>query len=127
MKTYIRILKYVKPYWKHLTASVFCTILYAVLNGVSIYLTIPLLDTLFQQQNKNVVQQNHSNLTTSILPDWIINIGNEISQEFSEIILSGDKIDALVRICTLVFFAFLLKIFLGICRRIFLLTLSREP
>lgn len=47
MKTYLRLLSYIKPYWKHLSASIIFTILFALLNGASVYLTIPLLDTLF--------------------------------------------------------------------------------
>ena len=126
MKTYLRILGYVKPYWKHLVVSVFCTILYALLNGVSVYLTIPLLDTLFQQQSKKaVVQQTTTNPVASVLPDWAVNIGKEISQKFNEIILSGDKIDALIKICVLVFFAFLLKNIFGYLQAYFLATVEQ--
>ena len=58
MKTYFRILNFVKPYWKHLSLSVIFTILFALLNGLSVYLTIPLLDTLFQESiRKGTVEQ----------------------------------------------------------------------
>ncbi len=121
MKTYLRILKYAVPYWKHLTVSIFCTVLYAVFNGVSVYLTIPLLDTLFQQQTrKEVVQQTVSNPAAGFLPDWVTKTGNDISQKFHEIILSGDKIDALVRICALVLIAFILKNIFGYLQAYFL-------
>jgi subfamily B ATP-binding cassette protein MsbA len=125
VKTYLRILSYVKPYWKHLVVSIFCTILYAILNGVSVYLTIPLLDTLFQQSKKVVVQNASSNPASSILPDWATKLGNEISQKFNEIILSGDKIDALIKICILVFFAFLLKNIFGYLQAYFLATVEQ--
>ena len=74
MKTYYRILAYVKPYWSHLTASIICTILFALLNGASIYLTIPLLDTLFQASNPvSVEQSNPSSIekATGILPNGL--------------------------------------------------------
>ncbi len=126
MKTYFRILNYVRPYWKHLIVSIFCTILYAILNGVSVYLTIPLLDTLFQQQSKKVAVQNlTTNPATSVLPDWVVNIGREVSQKFNELILSGDKIDALIKICILVFFAFLLKNIFGYLQAFFLATVEQ--
>jgi ATP-binding cassette, subfamily B, bacterial MsbA len=125
VKTYLRILSYVKPYWKHLVVSIFCTILYAILNGVSVYLTIPLLDTLFQQSKRVVVQNASSNPASSILPDWATKLGNEISQKFNEIILSGDKIDALIKICILVFFAFLLKNIFGYLQAYFLATVEQ--
>jgi subfamily B ATP-binding cassette protein MsbA len=125
VKTYLRILSYVKPYWKHLVVSIFCTILYAILNGVSVYLTIPLLDTLFQQSPKAVVQNTTTNPASSILPEWAIKLGNEISNKFNEIILSGDKIDALIKICILVFIAFLLKNIFGYMQAYFLATVEQ--
>lgn len=119
MKTYLRILNYVKPYWKYLGISVICTIMFALLNGVSVYLTIPLLDTLFQQ-NQKTVNVTTTSPVTSILPGWVIKIGNDISREFNNLILSGDKIDALIKICFLVFFAFLLKNIFGYLQAYFL-------
>jgi len=70
MKTYIRILAYVKPYWKHLLLSIICTVLFAFLNGISIYLTIPLLDTLFNESAKHevVTQPSAVDKTMAILP-----------------------------------------------------------
>ncbi len=121
MKTYIRILKYALPYWKHLAVSVFCTVLYAAFNGISVYLTIPLLDTLFQQNAKNeVIQQTASNPASGFLPDWITKIGSDISQKFHEIVLSGGKADALLKICALVLIAFLLKNIFGYLQAYFL-------
>ncbi|MGA7839073.1 MAG: ABC transporter ATP-binding protein, partial [Ignavibacteriaceae bacterium] len=120
MKTYLRILNYVKPYWKYLGISVVCTIMFALLNGISVYLTIPLLDTLFQQNQKTATVATTTNPAASILPDWVLKIGNDISQEFNKLILSGDKIDALIKICFVVFFAFFLKNIFGYLQAYFL-------
>ena len=120
MKTYLRILNYVKPYWKYLGISVVCTIMFALLNGISVYLTIPLLDTLFQQNQKAATVATTTNPAASILPDWVLKIGNDISQEFNKLILSGDKIDALIKICFVVFFAFFLKNIFGYLQAYFL-------
>jgi len=120
VKTYLRILNYVKPYWKYLGISVVCTIMFALLNGISVYLTIPLLDTLFQQNQKAATVATTTNPAASILPDWVLKIGNDISQEFNKLILSGDKIDALIKICFVVFFAFFLKNIFGYLQAYFL-------
>ena len=56
MNTYRRILEFVYPYWKHIIVSVVCTLLYSILHGASVYLSIPLLDTLFQQ-SENVTEK----------------------------------------------------------------------
>ncbi len=111
MKTYFRILKFVKPYWRHLTLSLIFTVLFALLNGVSVYLTIPLLDTLFQESIKKEAVEQTSTVekASSILPDWIVNIGDDISKTFNAFVFSGNKTEALMKICFIVLFAFFFK------------------
>ncbi|MBZ0200921.1 MAG: ABC transporter ATP-binding protein/permease [Ignavibacteriaceae bacterium] len=123
MKTYFRILQYVRPYWKHLALSVVCTILFAVLNGASVYLTIPLLDTLFQESPK--IGQVEKPATTidaakGIMPDWIKDIEQDISKTFNDYVFSGNKLEALMKICVLVLFAFFAKNIFGYMQAYFL-------
>ena len=110
MKIFLRILSYAKPYWKHLTAAIASVFLYALLNGASIYLTIPLLDTLFEQSDKTTeveptVTQNSSN----ILPDWVSQSLDDISHSFETYILSGDVSEVLFKISLLIVLAFIGK------------------
>lgn len=111
MKTYFRILQYVKPYWKHLLLSIIFTIFFALLNGISVYLTIPLLDTLFQESSRKqtVEQVSPIEKASGILPDWISKLGSDITNSFNEFVLSGSKSEALLKICFLVLIAFFLK------------------
>lgn len=110
MKTYLRIIKYVKPYWKHIIAAFVFSFLFALLNGLSVYLTIPLLDTLFQESaSKQAISQTPAEHSTSILPDWIKGIEEDVVNSFNNFILSGDKSDVLIKICLLILIAFFLK------------------
>jgi subfamily B ATP-binding cassette protein MsbA len=86
-----------------------------MLNGVSVYLTIPLLDTLFQESasKQTTVQKSNIENTSSILPDWINNLKEEIVQSFNNFVLSGDKPEVLIKICFLILAAFLLKNIFG--------------
>lgn len=121
MKTYFRILGYVKPYWRHVALSIICTMFYAGLNGLSIYLTIPLLDTLFQESaRKEVVQQPVLMDKISFLPQWVIKVKVDISKEFKDVIMSGSKEDALLKICFLVLIAFIFKNISGYLQAYFL-------
>ncbi len=109
MNTYLRILQYVKPYWRQIIITFIFTVLYAVLSGVSVYLTIPLLDTLFQESaTKHPVVQETAP-TASIVPDWIQNIKEDVVNSFNNFVLSGDKIDILLKICFLIIVSFFLK------------------
>jgi subfamily B ATP-binding cassette protein MsbA len=86
-----------------------------MLNGVSVYLTIPLLDTLFQESasKQTTVQKSDIENTSSILPDWINNLKEDIVQSFNNFVLSGDKPEVLIKICFLILAAFLLKNIFG--------------
>ena len=121
MKTYLRILKFVKPYWKHLASSVACTILYALLNGASVYLTIPLLDTLFQESgSQQVVQQEITGDNTTFLPDWLVHTAESIVDSFKEFVFSGSQTEILFKICLLILIAFLGKNIFGYFQAYFL-------
>ncbi len=109
MEYFIRILAFVKPFWKHLSAAVVSIIFFTAMNGLSIYLTIPLLDTLFNQNNSEVVQKVTSSSSTSILPDWIVNSIDAIKQSFQESILSGSIDEVLFKISLLILISFILK------------------
>jgi ATP-binding cassette, subfamily B, bacterial MsbA len=121
VKTYLRILKFVKPYWKHLLISVVCTMLFAVFNGVSVYLTIPLLDTLFQESaNKPASAETTIERAESVLPEWITDVKDGLSDSFNSFVFSGTKTDALLKIVILVLTAFFFKNIFGYLQAYFL-------
>ena len=115
MNTYKRILNYVLPYWKRLVLIFILSVLYAVLNGLSIYLIIPLLDTLFQEgkaiEQSSTTQQIDK--TSSLLPDFINNAKDSVSDWFTSFVYTGDKIDILMKICFVILIVFFLKNLFG--------------
>lgn len=114
MKTYLRILSYVKPYWKHILLTFVFSFLFALLNGLSVYLTIPLLDTLFQESaGKQTVSEVPSEKTPGVLPDWITAIEEDVITSFNDYILSGKESDVLIKICLLILIAFFFKNIFG--------------
>ncbi len=130
MKTYFRILRFVKPYWKHLLVSVFCTLLFAVLNGASVYLTIPLLDTLFQESESGEKIESTEKIASNndpanIFPDWLTSTVNDINTTFKNLILSGDTTEVLMKICLLILFAFLGKNLFGYLQAYFLASVEQ--
>ena len=141
MNIYLRILNYVRPYWKHLTLSMICTILYALLSGASVYLTIPLLDTLFQESTVTqtdstgtvavmpslnaVQQQNHESGTGTVKQDdsifgWVSETIDGVVNSIKSFILSGDSTEILIKICMMILIAFLGKNMFGYMQAYFL-------
>ena len=98
------------------------TILFAILNGLSVYLTIPLLDTLFQESSSKQETKQTSQIekASNILPDWIVNIKEDTVQAFNDFVLVGDKPEILIKICLLILTAFILKNIFGYIQSYFM-------
>lgn len=118
MKTYFRILRYAKFYWKFLTLSVFFTILYALLNGASVYLMIPLLDTLFLGDSANTA---NAAVASNEITGWFNTLKYTIDQAFRSFVFAGTKIESLIRICLLILGTFILKNVAGYMQAYFLI------
>lgn len=106
MEIFLRILAYIKPFWKHLVLSIISVFLFALMNGVSIYLTIPLLGTLFQEET---IKEAPTSSTSSLMPEWVNNTIDDITQSFQTYILSGEVVDVLFKISIMIIIAFVLK------------------
>lgn len=120
MKVYFRILSFVKPYKKYVASSIIFSVLYAFANGASIYLLIPLLDTLFLGGGTQTEKTVSSSGTSSFLPEWVGGIQQAVSDAFQSFIFSGTKVDALSKIVFLVLIAFFLKNLFGYLQAYFL-------
>lgn len=109
LETYKRIIKFVFPFWKHLLIAMICTFFYSILNGATVYLSIPLLDTLFKQNEPNsteIIEESKPINKESIIPDWVTGTLDNISNSFHGFIFSGDTSDILLKICILILIAF---------------------
>ena len=115
MKTYRRIIDYVLPYWKRLIIIFFLSVFYAVMNGLSIYLVIPLLDTLFQEGGAKQTTETSQQIekASSWLPGFINDFKDSVSDWFTNFVYQGDKIDILLKICFVILIVFFLKNLFG--------------
>ncbi len=115
MHVYKRILKFILPFWKHLVATIIFTFLFSAMSGITVYLTIPLLNTLFLQNE--VESQNTISLPTndsdSFIPSWFIELQHSISNSFESYVYSGTTHEVLLKISILIIIAFFLKSIFG--------------
>ncbi len=112
MSIYWRVVRYLKPYSRRLILSILCSIVFSVFSGVSIYLTIPLLETLFHT-GAAVPVTPVSSTASSILPDWLIQMKEGITSTFQQWVFSADPARSLLNICIIIVVAFLLKNLFG--------------
>ncbi|MEN3038679.1 MAG: ABC transporter ATP-binding protein [Candidatus Kryptonium sp.] len=113
---FLRVLGYVRPYWKHLLLSIFFTILFSIFSGVSIYLAIPLLETLFSQDYMSALGKIGASSETGFF--------SEMKKEFFgflfRYVFSGTHSEALLKICLVIVIAFLLKNVFGYLQAYFM-------
>jgi len=101
MKTYLRLLEYIKKYRVKIAASIFMSIFYSLFSALSIYLTIPLLKTLFLDPNSSV-ENTAGN-------EQVFDLYRSIQRTLEMYIFSSGKESALYKICVLILLAFFLK------------------
>ena len=111
MSIYRRVLKYMRPYRKRLMLSVLCSIIYSIFSGVSIYLIIPLLETLFSGASS--APATLSPATPSLTPGWLVELKMRVSDVLHSLIFSGSVHSSLLRICAVITIAFFIKNLFG--------------
>lgn len=118
-KVYFRILKYLRSYWKYLIGVFITTIFFTIFSGLSIYLTIPLLETLFQtelraEQNIPPTAELSERLEIEAKSGgFLSSFKRELSDNLYSFINTPSKRESLFRICILIVLAFFLKGFFG--------------
>ncbi len=108
MKIFFRILSYVKPYWRTLTFSISCTVMFSIFSGAAIYLTIPLLETLFDQTPMEV-SATQTPPKNQLVPNEIVSVKQYVETSIRDFLFAGSKSEALLKICGLIFTVFLFK------------------
>ena len=100
MKVYFRLLNYAKKYKSYLLSSIILSVLFSIFSGISVYLTIPLLKTLFLSQTSQADEFQSSGIS---------NFVQEYLKIIEDYIFEGGTEAALFKVCVLILLAFLLK------------------
>jgi subfamily B ATP-binding cassette protein MsbA len=111
MSIYRRVLSYLLPYKKTLLLSMICSVIFSVFSGLSLYLTIPLLETLFSGTAS--LAPGTPSPTSSLLPSWVQNAKEAVSQAFRELVFRDNAQDSLLMICLIIVVSFLIKNLFG--------------
>jgi len=112
MSIYRRVLRYLRPYWLKLAASMACSIFFSLFSGMSIYLMIPLLETLFRP-SAPIMPAAVTQAGTSVVPGWIVSLKDNIAQGFQSLMFRADPADSLLNICFVVVIAFFFRNIFG--------------
>ncbi len=100
--------------------SIVFTFIFSILNGVSVYLSIPLLDTLFHQSENAAKNSAVKENVNHVLPKFLTDIIDKISNAFHNYIFAGDTSEILLKICILILIAFVGKNVFGYLQNYYL-------
>jgi ATP-binding cassette, subfamily B, bacterial MsbA len=114
MNIYRRVLFYLRPYWIKLAGSVLCSIFFSLTSGIAIYLTIPLLETLFMRPGPTAASAAPaSSQATTIMPTWLAQAKDSLGEWFRGLVFRDNPADSLLNICIIVVVAFFFRNIFG--------------
>ncbi len=124
MTVYLRILKYIKPYWSYLIASFVAILFFTIFSSATLVSIIPFLRTIFATEQPVAVQSGgttvQSRPETLTSPQRVVPLESTISRtrrrlekKLNEFFIGKDRHKALGRICILILVITFFKNFFG--------------
>lgn len=116
MKLYLKVLNFLKPFWKMILASILLTFVYVIFNNISMWVSVDFIRELFTPQQIEGVQSDDTQQTgaTDIISDQLNQLkGNSLYQKantaMKQLIIQSDRYQTLKMVCIVIFVSFLLK------------------
>ncbi len=133
MKLYLRLLAYLKPFWKLIVVSVVLTLFYILFNNLSLWVSVDFIRELFDPQNVEAALTVESDSPMKAIPgtepDAKDPVGRQslqeggsayqkINQAIKQFIIQDNRFDTLKIVCLVIFFSYLLKNIIFYLRRV---------
>ncbi|RPH89554.1 MAG: ABC transporter ATP-binding protein, partial [Calditrichaeota bacterium] len=121
MKLYLRILRYIRPYWKPVSIGFFFTVTFVFFNAISVWVSADFVRELFT--NDNTVQQQTAD--DSSREQWISSqlqsqrTYDKLKATISALLIQDDKKDTLRLVCIIIFVSFFFKNISNYLHRLF--------
>ena len=123
MKLYLKLLRYLKPFWKLIILSIVLTLFFIFFNNLSLWISVDFIRELFEPQNlqelSQINQQNPANNQPGI--ESISNPEStyeKINQVIKSYIIQENRFATLKMVCFMIFFSYLLKNIIHYIRRV---------
>jgi len=105
MKIYVRMLKWVKSYWKVLILGLLSSLLFVTFNSASVWLTASFTNVIFPQKYQETVQKQK----TQDPIHTKINLNSRIKNYTNKILIKDNPHDSLKMLCIIIIVTFILK------------------
>jgi len=109
MHLYLRVLSYIKPYWRHLVLAIFLSFLFVILNNLSLWIAVDFIRELFSTEftaSEKVISD-----TTALPVDLGAGQGiyDKLNTVIRSILIRENRIETLKMVCLVIFLTFFLK------------------
>jgi len=122
MRVYLRIIKYIKPYWAHLLGSILCIFFFTIFSSASLISIMPFLKTIFTpaQENPTILSEEApEEKDISLLPGVLLDLKVRFRRGIDRL-LGEDKGVALQRICLIIIAVIFFQNLFGYLQRYFM-------
>jgi len=114
MKLYLKILQFLKPFWKAITVSLLLTFIYVLFNNLSLWISVDFVRELFepeQVQSEHVVQKQKKNSPSDMLGISAAKNGfyEKINKSVKSLLIRNNRYDTLLMVCLVIFLSFFFK------------------
>ncbi|MCD4692504.1 MAG: hypothetical protein K8R79_06300, partial [Calditrichales bacterium] len=110
MKLYIKILGFVKPFWKVIVVSIILTFFYVLLNNVSLWISVDFIRELFSPENvqteqvtpvepKKPSEDEKGSLQKMFNLNSKLDIYSKINNYIKSVIIKDNRYDTLIVVC----------------------------
>ena len=112
MKLVKRIVRFILPYWKYVLAAIVASLVFALLNSFTIWMSATFIETIFSQQTQELSIAGESESRTQDIQTRL-SLKEFLKEKTRLLVEKESKIETLRIVCIVVFVAFLLKNFFG--------------
>ena len=98
-RIYVRLLGYLRPWWKRVVILFICTTIFASLSGISLTLIPPFLNIVFSTEPVPVEEREEGDHGSLLIPDGIESQMDGLRRQASRMIYRGTPTERLARFC----------------------------
>lgn len=131
MHLYLKIISFIKPYWKSILLSLLCTVLYVFFNNLSLWISVDFVQQLFSpeyttnisspadnEEIANDSERSEGNRVLNISSDF--DLYKTINSTIKKFLIQETKAGTLKMVCLVIFLSFFFKNVVDYLRHVFL-------
>jgi subfamily B ATP-binding cassette protein MsbA len=108
MNLYLRMLRWVKPYWKILVGGILVSLLFVIFNSASVWLTASFVNVIFPQEHHQVIQKSKHTAPKTAL-EQKLNLNTRMKNLTNKLLFRENPLTSLKILCLMIFITFFLK------------------